>query len=199
MKYGAFGPCPECEKNSSENMGFDLAFSSHSFPPGTLSKIGAVIREINAHCDEPDTRQSTFLYYMSTNYPQVMKVEIFEDKKKKAEEVLKKCHFEKIDFEKSVEPVAVMENVGIDNYIFNNIPELNQVFVRKYAKKILELLVDGPMTSSELEERIGKKVRSEELHFALIGLVVKGKIEHCPGIPQKNGENLIRLAKASYN
>ena len=75
-KFGAICPCPECGVASTGNMNLDIAFSDHRLSRETLAAFGEVVRAIRRVCDDDPTRFWSFVYYISTNHPDILTVNL---------------------------------------------------------------------------------------------------------------------------
>ncbi len=90
-KFGALCPCSSCEAASTGNVGLDIAFSDHRLAPATLKEFGAVVRAIAAVCDDDGLRLRSFLYLVSTRYPEILRIELSADKAARCAAVLEEA------------------------------------------------------------------------------------------------------------
>ena len=91
IKFGAFCACPKCKTESTGNKMADIAFSDHFLDLAALARLGAVMKEIRLHCDDPNMAMETFVYYVSKNHPGILRQEIGPEQLLQAEAVLDKC------------------------------------------------------------------------------------------------------------
>jgi len=91
MKFGALGPCPECQSGASGKIDLDIAFSDQNYTITTLEQLGGVIKEIHRHCDDPTTCFWTFIYYVSDNHPDTLNVDFETEGKLEHEAILSRC------------------------------------------------------------------------------------------------------------
>ena len=103
MKFGAFFPCEECQTNSSGKIHLGLTFSDHIFSISTLEQFGAVIKEIHAHCDDPNKSFYAFIHYISENYNAGFQVDLNADEKAQIMELLNSCTFPSIEIKYSAD------------------------------------------------------------------------------------------------
>lgn len=102
-KWGAICPCRNCQIQSTGDMEIDIAFSDHNYTVTTLEQFGSVIKEINSHCDDDYIRNWTFIYYVSQNHPDVLRVEMEAEMEVEAEAIIAKCTFPSVVIEGSPE------------------------------------------------------------------------------------------------
>ena len=69
-------------------MNLDIAFSDHYVTEVTLTGFGDVIRALRQVCDNDHLRFWSFLHYVSTRYPEVLRVELSQEQRDSCEEVL---------------------------------------------------------------------------------------------------------------
>ena len=111
IKFGAFCACPKCKTESVGDRMMDMAFSDHFMGLGTLARLGAVVREIRLHCDDPKSAMGTFVYYVSKNHPEILRQEIGPEQLLQAEAVLDKCDLSEESIKASMQK-AVLEAFG---------------------------------------------------------------------------------------
>jgi len=88
IKFGAICPCPKCQSGSTGDMNLDIAFSDHRFARQTLEELGAVIATIHTSSDDDQLCLWSFINYISTNHPEILRVKLEPDAKKKCERLL---------------------------------------------------------------------------------------------------------------
>jgi hypothetical protein len=76
VKFGALVPCPKCGQPSPDDMQLNITFSDHYMARSTLEQFGEVIRAINDAEPDPGARFWTFMHYVSTEHPDIMRVEL---------------------------------------------------------------------------------------------------------------------------
>jgi hypothetical protein len=88
LKFGALCPCPACEAASTGNQELDIAFSDHVYSDQMLAELGAVIKVLQAHCDNPQERFWAFLYYVVQNHPTMLKIQFEPTMKQRVKTIL---------------------------------------------------------------------------------------------------------------
>ncbi len=84
-------------------MGIDIGFSDHYYTVTTLEQFGSVIKEINSHCDDDYIRNWTFIYYISQNHPNILRVEMKAEMEVEVEAIIAKCTLPSVVIEDSHE------------------------------------------------------------------------------------------------
>jgi hypothetical protein len=75
-KFGAIVPCPKCGVASCGDMNVDIAFSDHHLSVAAIEALGDVIRAITPHAPDPAERFWTFMQYVSTNHPSILRIDL---------------------------------------------------------------------------------------------------------------------------
>ena len=88
IKFGAICPCLECKADPPGDMSLDIAFSDHHMSQATLRAFGEVIRSIRRVCDDDRLRFWSFIYFVSTNHPNVLRANLTADLQQRCTEVL---------------------------------------------------------------------------------------------------------------
>ena len=102
-KWGALCPCTSCQVESTGDMGIDIGFSDHYYTVTTLEQFGSVIKEINSHCDDQTKCYRTFIYYISQNHPNILRVEMKAEMEVEVEAIIAKCTLPSVVIEDSHE------------------------------------------------------------------------------------------------
>ncbi len=100
-KFGAICPCPKCGVASTGDMELDIAFSDHYLSTATLQAFGEVIRAIRRVCEDDQLRFWSFLWYVSTRHPQILRDELSPEQRDRCEEVLARAHPPPVTVEES--------------------------------------------------------------------------------------------------
>ncbi len=87
-KFGAICPCPKCKVASTGNMELDIVFSDHNYSVETLGQFGGVVRAIHGVCGDPQLCFWTFLYYVTTHHPEILKINPTPDEARKYSSIL---------------------------------------------------------------------------------------------------------------
>lgn len=91
-KFGALCPCPACQAGSTGDIALDIAFSDHHMSVETIREFGAVIRAIGLACDDDQLRFWSFIDFVSTHHPEILRVELAPDEAARCAEVLARAH-----------------------------------------------------------------------------------------------------------
>ena len=87
-KFGAICPCPECSVSSTGDMNLDIAFSDHRLSEETLKGLGEVVRAIRGACPDDKLRFWSFIYYISTRHPEILRVEMPPEQERRCADIL---------------------------------------------------------------------------------------------------------------
>jgi hypothetical protein len=96
FKFGALVECAHCKGAATGDAELDIAFSDWHCSPETLELFGDVIRKINVHSTDPETRFWAFIQYVSVNHPSVLHVALKPEVQYVVDGVLSQCDFSKI-------------------------------------------------------------------------------------------------------
>ncbi|MEN9213773.1 MAG: hypothetical protein Q6K12_00875 [Gloeomargarita sp. DG_1_6_bins_138] len=91
-------PCETCGCEATDDMTLNLVFSDHYHNPLTLEELGAVIREINRHSQDPMTRFWTFMTYVSRHHPSILAVELPAETQAQADAILQGCTLPQVTY-----------------------------------------------------------------------------------------------------
>ncbi len=91
VKFGALCPCEKCKAGATGDAMLDIAFTDHYYALKTLKEFGGVVKEIHAHCEDPQTRLWAFIAYISENHPSILQVNLEPAEKALTTEVLRLC------------------------------------------------------------------------------------------------------------
>jgi hypothetical protein len=69
----------KCGGGPTENIQLDIAFTDHNMSQASLEAFGQVIQAINVVCDDPSARFWAFIYYVSSEHPSILTVELGEE------------------------------------------------------------------------------------------------------------------------
>lgn len=101
IKRGALCPCPACKEEPTGKPALDIAFTDHYLAVETLREFGAVMKEIEAHANDPTERFWAFVEYVSTQHPSVLTVDIAPESKVRLVEILKQCRLPSVTLRES--------------------------------------------------------------------------------------------------
>jgi hypothetical protein len=88
VKFGAICPCPKCQVSSTGDMQLDITFSDHRMSKESLEQLGAVVAKIHEVSDDDEFCFWTFIYYVSTNHPEILGVDLNSEKQAKCQQLL---------------------------------------------------------------------------------------------------------------
>lgn len=76
VKLAALAPCWQCGAGPTGREQIDIVFSDRVLTRETLEQFGAVVRAIAERTPDPNARFWTFIHYVSTHHPRLLKVEL---------------------------------------------------------------------------------------------------------------------------
>jgi hypothetical protein len=79
IKFGALCPCGDCGAPAHPDMQLNITFSDHNMARPTLEQFGAVIQTINGSVPDTGIRFWTFMEYVSTEHPGILRLELKGD------------------------------------------------------------------------------------------------------------------------
>jgi hypothetical protein len=91
-KFGALCPCLKCNVNSTGDINLDIAFSDHHLAVKTLEEFGAVVKAIRQVCEEDELRFWSFIHYVSSRHPEVLRADIPDEERERCAEVLARAN-----------------------------------------------------------------------------------------------------------
>lgn len=87
-KFGALCPCPSCQAASTGDVSLDIAFSDHNMAVETIEEFGEVVRAIRRACDDDELRFWSFISFVSSNHPEILRVQLAPEKASRCADVL---------------------------------------------------------------------------------------------------------------
>ncbi|HEX8198939.1 MAG TPA: hypothetical protein VF590_00525 [Isosphaeraceae bacterium] len=106
-KFGAICPCPACQVASTGDMELDIAFSDHHMAVATLQEFGEVVRAIRRVCQDDALRFWSFISFVSTHHPDVLRVELDPEERRRCDEILARAD----------PPPVVVRDAGITEFL----------------------------------------------------------------------------------
>jgi len=102
-KFGAICPCPSCQTASTGDMALDIAFSDHRMTVETIKELGEVVRAIQRVCDDDELRFWAFIAFVSTNFPEILHVDLKPEAAERCGDVLALAEPPRVVFRESDE------------------------------------------------------------------------------------------------
>jgi hypothetical protein len=91
-KFGAICPCPSCGVESTGDMNLDIAFSDHHMAVETIEEFGEVVRSIRRVCEDDRLRFWSFIFFVSSDHPDILQVELDPEAAGRCAEVLARAN-----------------------------------------------------------------------------------------------------------
>jgi hypothetical protein len=106
VKFGAICPCPKCGVASTGDMNLDIAFSDHNIHKESLHQLGSVIAAIHQVSTDDELSGWAFIYYISTQHPTILGVNLAPELRQKCEQLLSRAQLPAVELNPSARGTA---------------------------------------------------------------------------------------------